>query len=470
MSSSMVFESADVVAVVRGPGARGPAAAVVVRLPEARGRVLRPRRVRAVRAAYTIVRPFNCVGIGEGAGPRRGRGAQRQREARHEPRRARPRAEGAEGPGPAAHPRRRQPGPALHLRRRPRPRASSPRWSTRTRSTTTSTSRPRQSTTVLELAELIWQQDQGRRRAVPLRVRRPVRARRAAARARRPRRPSRSSASRPPRRSTRCSTRSSPGSSRRWPRAGSDRRPRPTAFRAGAFSAGGGVARAVVRDGRRTRARRSSVEYDSAAAAAFFAHRPARRRVAQQVRHRRGHELGVGAGEHDARSPVVDHRRNRAERKRDHRAARHQRFDDDARNTFRIAGEQEQVDAAEHVLHVVTVTEHVHHGRQIDRARAARRSRRGTGRRRRPRGEQAGLARERVRGHRAPRSGRFCWIRCPTSPSSGTAGARPSSSRNRACGAVPIDADEPVGTAEVADRPDRAAEAAARGARLPSPE
>ena len=53
MSSSMVFESATDVAVVRGPGARVPAAALVVRVPEARGRVLRARRVRPVRRCRT---------------------------------------------------------------------------------------------------------------------------------------------------------------------------------------------------------------------------------------------------------------------------------------------------------------------------------------------------------------------------------------------------------------------------------
>ena len=79
---------------------------------------------------YTIVRPFNCVGIGES----RALGdvevvsgnvklamshvvpdlVQKMRQ----------------GPGPAAHPRRRQPGPALHLRRRPRPRHRRRAWST----------------------------------------------------------------------------------------------------------------------------------------------------------------------------------------------------------------------------------------------------------------------------------------------------------------------------------------------------
>ena len=96
----------------------------------------------------------------------------------------------AQGPGPAAHPRRRQPDPALHLRRRPGPRASSTAMEHPDgAATTTSTSRPRESTTVLELAELIWRKIKGPDVPLPLRARRPVRARRAAAGARRSRRP-----------------------------------------------------------------------------------------------------------------------------------------------------------------------------------------------------------------------------------------------------------------------------------------
>ena len=49
----------------RGRGAHLAAAALHVRLPEARLRVLRPRRLEQYELPYTIVRPFNCVGIGE---------------------------------------------------------------------------------------------------------------------------------------------------------------------------------------------------------------------------------------------------------------------------------------------------------------------------------------------------------------------------------------------------------------------
>ena len=79
-----------------------------------------------------------------------------------------------------------------------------------------------QSTTVLELAELIWTKIKGAGRAVPLRHRRAVRARRAAPGSR-----DREGARRPRLRSdhdrsTRCSTRSFHGSKRRSPTGGSD--------------------------------------------------------------------------------------------------------------------------------------------------------------------------------------------------------------------------------------------------------
>ena len=64
LSSSMVFESADTLAELRGPTARDPAAAVVVRLPEAGGRVLRQGRVRAVPAAVHDRAPVQLRGRG----------------------------------------------------------------------------------------------------------------------------------------------------------------------------------------------------------------------------------------------------------------------------------------------------------------------------------------------------------------------------------------------------------------------
>ena len=95
------------------------AADLHLRLPEARLRVLRPRRLGAVPApvhdpaAVQLRRDRRAPG-----GPRH-RHHERQREARPVARRARPRAQDAQGPGPAAHPGRRVAGPALHVRRRP---------------------------------------------------------------------------------------------------------------------------------------------------------------------------------------------------------------------------------------------------------------------------------------------------------------------------------------------------------------
>ena len=170
MSSSMVFESTTTVAERRGRRAQGAAAAVVVRVPEAGRRVLRPRRVGPVRAAVHDRAAVQLRRHRRDARARRGRGAVRQRQARDEPRRSRPRAEGAQGPGPAAHPRRRHPGPPLHLRRRPRARASSWRWR--------ATPRPQRGLQPLDgdvddragarRADLA--QDQGTRRPVPLRL------------------------------------------------------------------------------------------------------------------------------------------------------------------------------------------------------------------------------------------------------------------------------------------------------------
>ena len=51
LSSSMVFEFSDELAIGRGPGARDPPAQVLVRIPEARGRVFRSRCAQPARAS-----------------------------------------------------------------------------------------------------------------------------------------------------------------------------------------------------------------------------------------------------------------------------------------------------------------------------------------------------------------------------------------------------------------------------------
>ncbi len=88
-----------------GRRAARPAAAVVLRLPEARGRVLRPCGQGPVRRRLHDPPPLQLRRHRRVAGARRRRDPLRQRAARDEPRRARPRAEGLQGSGPAPHPR-----------------------------------------------------------------------------------------------------------------------------------------------------------------------------------------------------------------------------------------------------------------------------------------------------------------------------------------------------------------------------
>ena len=61
----MVFESTVDYPTPEGEQRALPAAAVDLRLPEAGDRVLRPGAWEQYRLPYTIVRPFNCVGVGE---------------------------------------------------------------------------------------------------------------------------------------------------------------------------------------------------------------------------------------------------------------------------------------------------------------------------------------------------------------------------------------------------------------------
>jgi UDP-glucose 4-epimerase len=61
----MVYESATGLPDARGRPADLAAADLDVRLPEARLGVLRQGAWEQYKLPYTIVRPFNCVGIGE---------------------------------------------------------------------------------------------------------------------------------------------------------------------------------------------------------------------------------------------------------------------------------------------------------------------------------------------------------------------------------------------------------------------
>ena len=202
------------------------AAGLDLRLPEARVGVLRAgRRRSSTSCPYTIVRPFNCVGIGERRALRDTdimSGNVKLALSHVVPDLVLKVLKGQDplhilGDGHA--------GPALHVRRRPGPRHPARDGVARRRSTTTSTSRPRPRRPSSSWPRPSGARSTARRPAVPLpsATRRssttsscasPTSARRA-----------RSSASRRRPRSTRCSTRSSRGSRRKSRPAGCDQLP-----------------------------------------------------------------------------------------------------------------------------------------------------------------------------------------------------------------------------------------------------
>ena len=135
---------------------------------------------------YTILRPFNCVGIGERRAVRDTDVMSGNVKLALSPRRAGPRAQGAQGPGPAPHPRRRATRSATTRTAATSRTASGSRWSRRPRSTRTSTSRPRRPRPCSSSPRRSG--TRSTTAATPFRyVTRPaLRARRPAARARRP--------------------------------------------------------------------------------------------------------------------------------------------------------------------------------------------------------------------------------------------------------------------------------------------
>ena len=142
MSSSMVFESTDHWPSVEGDERTVPPPLSSYGFQKLAVEYFARAAWDQYELPYTIVRPFNCVGIGEMRALGEVEVLSGNVQAGHEPRRARPRPEGAQGPGSAAHPRRRQPGPPLHVRRRPGSRHRDGDGELRPRSTRTSTSRP----------------------------------------------------------------------------------------------------------------------------------------------------------------------------------------------------------------------------------------------------------------------------------------------------------------------------------------
>ncbi len=143
VSSSMVYESATVFPTPEGAQLTSPPPISTYGFQKLASEYFAKGALEQYGLPYTIVRPFNCVGIGERRALRDTDVMSRQRQARPVARRPGPRPQGPQGPGPAPHPRRRVAGPALHVRRRPRPRDPAGDGVARRRSTRTSTSRPR---------------------------------------------------------------------------------------------------------------------------------------------------------------------------------------------------------------------------------------------------------------------------------------------------------------------------------------
>ena len=115
----------------RGRAADVPAAALDLRLPEARLRVLRAGRLGAVRLPYTILRPFNCVGIGERRAVRDTdvmSGNVKLAMSHVVPDLV---LKVLQGPGPAPHPRRRRRRSATTRTAATSPAGSGWRWSPR---------------------------------------------------------------------------------------------------------------------------------------------------------------------------------------------------------------------------------------------------------------------------------------------------------------------------------------------------
>ena len=119
MSSSMVFESTDTWPSEEGQERRIPPPLSSYGFQKLAVEYFARAALDQYGLPFTIVRPFNCVGIGE----RRAIGdvevLSGNVAAGDESRSSRPRSKGGQGSGPAPHPRRRLADPPLHLRRRP---------------------------------------------------------------------------------------------------------------------------------------------------------------------------------------------------------------------------------------------------------------------------------------------------------------------------------------------------------------
>jgi nucleoside-diphosphate-sugar epimerase len=112
LSSSMVFESADEWPSYEGQQRQIPPPLSSYGFQKLAVEYFARAAWDQYQLPYTLVRPFNCVGIGES----RALGDEEILSG-NEPRGARPGAEDPQGPGPAAYPRLGRAGAALHLRR-----------------------------------------------------------------------------------------------------------------------------------------------------------------------------------------------------------------------------------------------------------------------------------------------------------------------------------------------------------------
>ena len=117
LSSSMVFESTTVFPTPEGAERTSPPPISTYGFQKLASEYFARGAWEQYQLPYTILRPFNCVGIGE-------RRALRDTDVMSGNVKLAlshvvpgPRAQGPQGPGPAPHPGRGQPGPPLHLRR-----------------------------------------------------------------------------------------------------------------------------------------------------------------------------------------------------------------------------------------------------------------------------------------------------------------------------------------------------------------
>ena len=121
LSSSMVYESATVFPTPEGAQLTSPPPISTYGFQKLASEYFARGAHEQYGLPYTILRPFNCVGIGERRAVRDTdvmSGNVKLALSHVVPDLV---AQGAQGPGPAPHPRRRPAGPPLHLRRRPGP-------------------------------------------------------------------------------------------------------------------------------------------------------------------------------------------------------------------------------------------------------------------------------------------------------------------------------------------------------------